>query len=273
MHRSISLLSLVCLIAAGAFAASEDHEALARARQLQLEFRAGNIQVVGPLVKSLESAVAKSPGNADLWGALGNAYMSQLGSMYQSPDRAALIAVGERARDAYARGLALDENDALLLASHGMAVMSIASLTQDGPALMASVEEMNAAVRQAPKSTPVRLTRGFTIIHLPVGIRDSAAVTDDLKFVLETAPGGRPEDVLHVLLGDVYAETGALDEARREYGQVSGASRFAAEQARLRMDALKKGAVPAESITLVRAGIGTRCAMCHAPGTDDPGTE
>lgn len=273
MRKSISFLTLVCLVAVGTFAASPEHEALARARQLQMEFREGNLQVVGPLVKQLEGAVARSPGNADLWEALGNAYMSQQGAMYQSPEPRALIAVGERARDAYARGLSLDKENALLLASHGMAGMSISSLKQDGPGLLAAVEEMNAAVRQAPKSTPVRLTRGFTIIHLPVGMRDTAAVTEDLKFVLETAPGGRPEDVLHVLLGDVYAETGALDEARLEYGLVSGASRFAAEQARLRMDALKKGGVPAESISLVRAGTGTRCSMCHTPGTDNPGTE
>ncbi len=273
MRKSICLFNLIGLVAAGAFAASGDHEALSQARQLQLEFREGNLQVVGPLVKGLESAVAKSSDNADLWEALGHAYMSQQGSMYQSPDPAAMIAVGERARDAYARGLALDPKNAMLLVSHGMAGMTIASFKQDGPGLMASVEEMNTAVRQAPKSTRVRLTRGFTIIHLPVGLRDSAAVTDDLKFVLDVAPGGRPEDVLHVLLGDVYAETGALDEARREYGQVTGASRFAAEQAKLRLEALKKGAIPAESIALVRAGTGTRCAMCHAPGTDEPVAE
>jgi hypothetical protein len=273
MRKSISLFALVCLVAAAALAASGDPEALARAHQLQKEFREGNLQVVGPLVTGLESAVARSPGNAELWGALGNAYMSQQGSMYQAPDPVALIAVGERARDAFARGLALDPKNALLLASHGMAGMTIASLKQDGPALMAAVDEMNAAVLQAPKSTPVRLTRGFTIVHLPVGIRDSAAVAEDLNFVLETAPGGRPEDVLHVLLGDVYAETGALDEARREYAQVSGASRFAAEQVKLRMDALKTGAIPAEAVRQVRAGTGTRCAMCHAPGTDDPGAE
>ena len=39
------------------------------------------------------------------------------------------------------------------------------------------------------------------------------------------------------------------------------------------MDALKKGTVPAESIRLVRTGTGTRCAMCHAPGTDNTRTE
>ncbi|HEU5138096.1 MAG TPA: hypothetical protein VFU13_23325 [Steroidobacteraceae bacterium] len=270
MRKSTSFLTLACLAAAGTFAASDrEHETLARARQLQMQFREGNLQVVGPLVKDLESAVARSPGNADLWEALGNAYMSQQGSMYASkPDPAALIAVGTRARDAYARALAMDPENALLMASHGMAGMSIASLGQDGPGLMSSVEEMNAAVRRAPNSTPVRLTRGFTIIHLPVAMRDTTAVTDDLKFVLQTAPGGRPEDVLHVLLGDVYAETGALEDARREYAQVSGASRFAADQAKSRLVDLEKGAVPPASIRMVRSGTGTRCAMCHTPGSD-----
>ena len=111
------------------------------------------------------------------------------------------------------------------------------------------------------------MTRAFTIVHLPPAMRDTDAVTEDLKFILDTAPGGRPEDVLHVLLGDVYAEMGNLQSARAEYGQVSGASAFAAEQVRARLAA--KGAIPAESIALVRMGIGTRCAMCHAPGTDN----
>ena len=60
MRKSICLFNLIGLVAAGAFAASGDQEALTRARQLQVEFRQGNMQVVGPLVKGLESAVAKS---------------------------------------------------------------------------------------------------------------------------------------------------------------------------------------------------------------------
>jgi len=42
-------------------------------------------------------------------------------------------------------------------------------------------------------------------------------------------------------------------------------SRFAAEQAKLR---LSQDSVPPAAISLVRQGTGTRCAMCHAPGTD-----
>jgi predicted negative regulator of RcsB-dependent stress response len=150
-----------------------------------------------------------------------------------------------------------------------MAGVTAALLKNDAVALDAAVEEMNSAVRRAPNSTPVRLTRGFTIIHLPVAKRDSSAVAEDLNFIMETAPGGRPEDVVHVLLGDVYAETGQLDAARREYEQVSGASSFAAEQARARLIELKKGAVSPAAIGMVRAGTGNRCVMCHAPGADN----
>jgi hypothetical protein len=187
--------------------------------------------------------------------------------MYAGPlDAPALISVGEHARDAYARSLALNGNSALVRASHGMSQMVVSMLKGDGPGIAAGVDEMNAAVRQSPKSTAVRLTRGFTIIHLPPAMRDTNAVTGDLKFILDTAPGGRQEDVIHVLLGDVYAEVGNLKAARAEYEQVTGASAFAAEQAKGR---LKEGAVSPEAITWVRAGTGTRCAMCHAPGTDN----
>jgi Flp pilus assembly protein TadD len=261
---------LICLTAAAFASPGRDAEVLARAQQLQLQFRQGNLRSVDPLVSDLETAVGQSPDNADLWEALGNAYMSQQGLLYQSqPAPGLLLEVGERARAAYERALALDKGNALLLASHGMAGMSTAMLKQDPAALRAAIEEMNSAVRQAPGSTPVRLTRGFTIIHLPIGSRDTAAVTADLKFVMNATTRRRPEDVLHVLLGDVYAETGQLEQARREYEQVTGASSFAAEQSRARLEDLKKGAVSPAAIAQVRAGTGYRCVMCHAPGTDD----
>jgi hypothetical protein len=97
-------------------------------------------------------------------------------------------------------------------------------------------------------------------------MRDTPAVVEDLNYILDAAPGGRAEDVLHVLLGDVHAETGNLDGARAEYRQVTGASAFAAAQAASR---LKSGTAAPADITLVRMGTGTNCAMCHAPGTDN----
>jgi hypothetical protein len=267
MHKSILLFTPLWFIAAVALAgSSRDAEVLAQAHTWQMEYRAGKQEVVKPLIQSLEDAVARSPGNAQLWEALGHAYMSKQGTLYSAtPDMPALIATGERARDAYARSLALDGKRGLVQASHGMSQMVVSQLKGDGPGMMAGVEEMNAAVRQAPKSTAVRLTRGFTIIHLPPAMRDTPAVIEDLRHALDTAPGGRPEDVLHVLLGDVYAETGNLEAARAEYRLVTGASAFAAEQAKSRLEG---GAITPASIALVRQGTGTRCAMCHAPGTD-----
>ena len=260
--------STLWIVTATVFAASSlDNDTLARAHQLQLEYRQGNPAVVEPLVKSLEDAVARSGGNAKLWEALGHAYMSKQGSMYAGPpDMPALIATGERARDAYAKSLALDGKNSLALAGHGMATMVVSQLKGDGPGVMAGVEEMNTAVRQEPEGTRVRLTRAFTIIHLPPAMRDTNAVIEDLKLIMDDAPGGRPEDVIHVLLGDVYAETGDLKAARAEYEQVTGASSFAAEQAKMR---LKDGAATPEMIAQVRIGTGTRCAMCHAPGKDN----
>jgi hypothetical protein len=267
MNRFTLFFSPLWLFAATVLAGStRDAEVLALAHHSQMEFRAGKQEVVNPLVKSLEDAVAQSPNNAQLWEALGHAYMSKQGSMYSSTlDMPALIATGERARAAYARSLTLNGKSALVRASHGMSSMVVSQLKGDGPGMMAGIEEMNAAVRQAPKSTAVRLTRGFTIIHLPPAMRDNDAVIEDLGFILETAPGGRPEDVLHVLLGDVYAELGKLDAARDEYRQVSGASAFAAEQAKAR---LAQDSISPEAIALVRSGTGKRCAICHAPGTD-----
>src|SRR5678815_5979471 len=96
--------------------------------RLQMEFRQGNLEVAKPLVKMLEEAVTRSPDDAQLWEMLGHALMSLQGSMYAGPpDMAKLLEVGERARDAYARSLAIRPNDLLTRSSHGMATM-IASL-------------------------------------------------------------------------------------------------------------------------------------------------
>lgn len=270
MHKSTLLFSSLWFLTAVTLAgSSRDNDALARAQQLQLQFRQGNHEVVKPLVQGLEAAVAQSGDNAKLWEAMGNAYMSQQGSMYTGPmDMPALIATGERARAAYARSLTLNANNPLVRAGHGMATMVVSQLKGDGPGVMAGIEEMNAAVREAPKYTPVRLTRAFTIVHLPPDMRDNDAVTEDLRFILARAPGGRPEDVLHVMLGDVHAELGDLKAARAEYEQVTGASAYAGEQAKLRFAQLEKGAIERESITNVRTGTGT-CVMCHAPGKDN----
>jgi hypothetical protein len=270
MHKFILLFLTPSIFAAAALAASSrDADILIQAQRSQLEFRQGNLAVAAPLVKTLEDAVAQSPDNAELWEALGHARMSLQGSQLTSPpDLPRLIEIGERARDAYARSLSLNANDALVLSSHGMSQMVVSQLKGDGAGIRSGIDEMNAAVRQAPTSMATRLTRGFTIIHLPPQMRDTNAVIEDLQFILGTMPSERAEDVLHVMLGDVYAEIGNLPAARKEYSQVTGASAFAAEQVKRRVD---RDAISPADIAAVRMGTAT-CAMCHAPGTDDAGS-
>jgi hypothetical protein len=263
LYLSLGFSTLTSLAAIPA-----DTEALANAHRQQLEYRRGNAAIAKPLVKSLEEAVARSPDNAQLWEALGHAYMSLQGSLSSGPpDMAKLLEVGERAQAAYAHSLALKADNSLARASHGMSTMVVSQLKGDGPGVVAGVEEMNAAVRESPETKGVRLTRAFTIIHLPPGMRDDKAVIEDLRFIIDAAPGGRPEDVLHVMLGDVLAETGDLKAARSEYQEVSGASAFAADQVKIRFADLEKGKIRPDGIAAVRAGTGT-CVMCHAPGSD-----
>jgi hypothetical protein len=270
MRKAIVLFSSLCILATATMAgSSRDNDVLSRAHQMQLEFRQGNQGIVDPLVKLLEEAAAKSPANAALSEALGHAYMSKTGALATTQDMAGLLATAKRARDAYAHSLALNPDNMLVLASHGMACLVVAQYAGDGPGVAAAVEEMNEAVRRSPKSTTVRLTRAFTTIHFPPAMRDNDAVIGDLQFILDESTGGRPDDVLHVLLGDVYAETGKLDAARGEYQRVTGASSFAAEQVKLRLVDLEKGAITPAYITKVREGTGSGCAMCHAAGSDN----
>jgi hypothetical protein len=271
MYKLKLLIVPLAFMTLAAWAAiPSDTEVLAQARRQQMKFREGHLEVAKPLVKMLDEAVARSPDNAQLWEQLGHALMSLQGSMYAGPpDMAKVLETGERARDAYAHSLAIKPNNLLARASHGMATMVVGTLKGDGAGIAAGVDEMNAVVHESPNYKGGRLTRAFTIIHLPPGMRDNNAVIEDLRFLLDIAPGARPEDVIHVLLGDVLAETGDLKGARSEYAQVSGASAFAAEQVKLRLADLEKGAIPADAIVKVRAVTGSGCAMCHAPGSDN----
>ena len=242
MNRTAALWILFgCLLLTIASAMSTD-DVLALAHEQHYAFRDGKLKDIGPLVKRLETEVERSPRNAELWLVLGHARMCLQAQLFRSnaaPDQ--LIAVGERAREAYDHARTLNPRSSLALASRGMAALSVALIKQDALAMTSAVEEMNAAAREAPTSTPVRLTRAFTAIHMPPELRDSKSVMQDLEHIIEAAPGGRPEDVLHLLLGDVHAEIGELSAAEGEYRLVNGASAFALEQARSRIDRASTG--------------------------------
>ena len=270
MRKSILLIPLSIVAAIVLAGSTRDNDVLAEARKLQLEFREGKTELATPLVKMLEGAVKESPNNAALWDALGGAHMSQVAalSMKSPPDMPTLLATARQARDAYARSLELHAENPLSLASRGMASLVMAQYSGDGAGIMPAVEQMNEAVRRAPKSISVRLIRAFTTIYLPPAMRDTDAVIEDLRFILDNATSPRAEDMLHVLLGDVYAEIGKPDAARGEYRQVAGASSFAADEVKLlRRSRERRGRACIHR--KVRQSTGSNCAACHAAGTDN----
>ena len=130
MNRSaLFFFPLWFMTATSQAASTKDAEVLAQAHSYQMEFRAGKTEVLGPLLKSLQDAVAQSPDNAKLWESLGNAYMAKQGSLYgPTLDVPALIDNGGHARDAYARSISLDPNGALARAGLGMSSMVVAQL-------------------------------------------------------------------------------------------------------------------------------------------------
>ena len=154
MYKSLPLVLSLSIFAAGAYAAStRDDDTLAPARQMQLEFRQGNYPLAHPLVTMLEEATAKSPNNPALWEALGHAHMSRSGTLLASqPDPTEFLAATRRARTAYARSLELHPDSSLARSSHGMASLVIAQFEGDAAGMAAGAAELNAAVRQSPKS-------------------------------------------------------------------------------------------------------------------------
>ena len=122
---------------------------------------------------------------------------------------------------------------------------------------------MNRAVELAPKSTRVRLQRAFSGLSLPDALRNHAAESEDLEFLIELADGSRAGDYVRVMRGDLYFETGKPDLARALYQVVEKSSSSAAVNAKARLSALDRGGIAMSDIKALRTAAGTQCTMCH----------
>jgi tetratricopeptide (TPR) repeat protein len=272
MRKIVVLCALISLSAVAAVTTTpKEAELLAQAREYRLTFREGNMQTVQDMVARLEEAVREYPQSIKLWNALGGAYFARLSASYvghADPDKR--FEFIEQARHAYARAMRIDATHAEALAGHGMALVSSGLMKQDLRSLSLGTEELNRAVDLDPSSRPARLMRAFTLINLPPAHRDTSIVIGDLTYLIREVPGSRAEAMLHLLRGDLYAETGQLEAAAREYDSISRAYRFPAEQARARLQLLKqaKPVSPAD-MGNVRGALTYACAACHARGTDE----
>jgi tetratricopeptide (TPR) repeat protein len=242
-------------------------EIVRQARRDALLIREGRFELAAPSVAKLEAATAANPNNAALWNALSSAYFMQATALSQPPDGNVLkaLSVIERAGRAVENALRIDPNNAEALAARGGG-LTIAALFQQKPDLVAEgIRDMNRAVELAPMLPTPRLVRAFFGINVAPALRPTAAVVDDLQYLIRISEGRRPSDVLHLLLGDLYAETGKVADARREYE--ASAARPASTQrdrANARLVALNAGTPVAGEATQLRGRLGTDCMMCHA---------
>jgi hypothetical protein len=267
MTRIALKAAMLLAVASAAFAQTTNPATkaiLQRAMAYQFQFRAGQTDVVPQYVAMLEEATKADPENADLWNALGVAYLAQAaGAMMPGGHPADALPAMQKGPAALERAMQLNPNHAEAMATHG-GVTAFMALYQQGPAGAAKgVDEMNRAIALAPTNRRVRLQRAFSGINLPDALRNRADEADDLDFLIALTSGTRPGDYLRLMRGDLHAETGAGGLARAQYEAVAKSSSPAAAVAASRLAALDEGGVPAIAIKKLRAQAGTNCLMCH----------
>jgi tetratricopeptide (TPR) repeat protein len=220
--------------------------------------REGDFGVVPKVVSLLEDATAADPNDSALWRVLGTSYFLQATAASRAGKGVTeLLPAFQRAAGAFERAVRIDPQDADALGGHGMALTILSGLERKPELLSTGTAEMNRAVEMSPSKAGPRLLRAFTTVNFPLPLRNNAALIEDLAFLIQVAEGSRAGDVLHILLGDVYAETGDAGQARRHY-QTAG------EQAVSRLNALERGSLPVGEMQRLRSSLGRDCMMCHA---------
>jgi len=237
---------------------------LQRALRYQFQFRAGQLNIVPEYVAMLEETTKNNPENADLWNAMGVAYLAQAArAMMPGGNPADAMLAIQKGPAALERAIRLNPNHAEALATHG-GVQAFMGLYQQAPAATANgIAAMNRAIALAPSSRRVRLQRAFSGINLPDALRNQAAEAQDLDFLIAAANGTRAGDYIRLLRGDLHAETGAGDLAREQYALVVKSPSPASAEASSRLAALDQGGVPEAEIKKLRQAAGTNCVMCH----------
>jgi tetratricopeptide (TPR) repeat protein len=228
--------------------------------------RTGDAGAAEKVVILLESAAASSPDDASVWNLLGRAYLMRLSLQARAgADPAMMAETVQRATRALDRTLELSPKNASALVGHGMGLTILAGIQRDDVMMARGVDEMNRAVALDPRAVHVRLNRAFTMVNLPPQVRHVPSIIEDLQLGVQRAGTYNPRarQTLHLLLGDVYAEGGHLDEARREYEAAASAT-TPSEQTQARLTSLLQGSVPPAAIASLRSGLATNCTMCHA---------
>lgn len=240
-------------------------EVLQQARAYQNRYRIGDVSVVPEYVAMLEGATRGFPSDAEVWYALGVAYLAQAATALL-PGGAPADAMGpmQKGPAALWKALQIDPDHAEALAQLGAVQAMLGPVLQRPAMLTRGIAQMNQAVKMAPASVRVRLQRAFIGLSLPEELRDHAAEAEDLEFLSDQADFGRPGDYVRLLRADLHAELSELERARELYRFVDATgSPEAASRARSRLASLDSGGVPPAEIKALRVAAGAQCTMCH----------
>jgi tetratricopeptide (TPR) repeat protein len=245
--------------------ASRATDVLLQARLYQFKFRAGDMSVIPPYVALLEEATQAQPDNADLWHAMGVAYLAQgARAMMPGGNPPDAMSALQKGPAALRRALQINPNHAEALAQQGAIQAMMATFMQAPGMAGKGLAAMNHAIELAPTSTRVRLLRGFTGLNVPDALRNHVAEAEDLDFLIQAADGTRAGDYVRIMRGDLYFETGKPDLARDVYRIVERSSSPAAADAKARLSALDHGGVAISDIKALRNAAGAQCTMCHS---------
>jgi tetratricopeptide (TPR) repeat protein len=273
MNRSRIILTMTAAIWAGATASTQharptSADVLREQRIFMLQARGGRSDVEpSAMLGRVQEALAADPDNSELHRALGDVVLLQTTlapPAGNAPDVVAISRTIQRALSAYTRAVELDSTNAAALSSRGLTLVFSSLFTQNPALLTEALAALNRAVDLAPDSIVPRLNRAFTGVNLPPPIRDTSKTIEDLKRLIAVAEGSRPGDMVHLLLGDLYAELERTDDARAEYQAAARRPASAArEPAAARLAALDAGTLPRAEIAAMRGSLASNCAMCH----------
>jgi len=238
---------------------------LRQARTYQERYRVGDVQVVPEYVAMLDAATREFPNDAEVWYALGVAYLAQAATaLLPGGTPADAMVPMQKGPAALWKALQIDPDHAEAMAQLGAVQAMLGPVLQRPAMLTRGIAQMNQAVRMAPGSVRVRLQRAFIGLSEPDELRDHAAEAADLDFLSDKADFTRPGDYVRLLRADLYAELSEPALARELYLFVAATgSPEAATQARSRLASLDAGAVPPADIKALRIAAGAQCAMCH----------
>jgi hypothetical protein len=239
-------------------------DVLRQSFEYQLQFRSGDMNVIPAYVAMLEEATKAQADSADLWYAMGVAYLAQAArAMLPGGNPMDAMPAMQKGPAALRHALQIDPDHPQALAMLG-GVQALMGSFMQAPAMAArGVAAMNRAVELAPRSTRVRLQRAFSGLSLPDALRNHAAESEDLDFLMELADGSRAGDYVRVMRGDLYFETGKPDLARALYQVVEKSGSPAAVDAKARLSALDRGGIAMSDIKTLRTAAGAQCTMCH----------